>query len=171
MMTFRKLEFQSILKPLVFIPLLVVLIVLSVRACLEMVLVLRMPESYGIFSDPLYETYSAFTDDNSDSSSSSPPSYQTHPVSRSPRAFYVIKERSQFGWNSGRSSSKDNNNQSPAVAVAVIPNLKEHIQKFYNVDFSSSSSSSQARVIYSKSEDVSNVETSFLTNIMVVSLL
>lgn len=161
-MTLRKsVDILSKLKPLVLIPLLVLLVVFTVRACLEMVLVLRMTsDGYIIFNEADYEdgerelaestlpSSSSSTCPTQKSQSSSPPS----PISR---------ERSQFGWNSGRSSS----NQYSTLSI------KHNYQHFHKNEEASAFSQSDVASSSRPTESVGSVEHNFLTNIMVVSLL
>lgn len=163
-MKLQKPDIISKLKPLVLIPLLVLFIVLSVRACLEMVFILSITEGFGMFSDDLNERDTAFgTSDLIGSSSSSAANHHhSHTSSlRPPSPSSISRERSQFGWNSGRSSNSQNNNQYTSSSLH-----SNHLQHVHKID-----SSSLHHTSTTKSQNANNIETSFLTNIMVVSLL
>ncbi|CAL8108466.1 unnamed protein product [Orchesella dallaii] len=145
------------LKSLILIPLIVLSVILALRACLEMVLVLKMTDNgNAIVIKPVYDrdTYSIST------SSSSPP----HPPTGSSSASQLARERNQFGWISGGGSPSNFNQY-------LTPSLNSH----RSIDSSSSSSFSSGTGRHSSNHNAAannaDVETSFVTNVMVVSLL
>lgn len=160
-MKLQKPDIISKLKPLVLIPLLVLFIVLSVRACLEMVFILSMTESFGMFSDELNDRDTTFGTSDLIGSSSSPVNHHhSHSSSlRPPSPSSISRERSQFGWNSGRSSNSQNNQYTSSSFNS------NHLQHVHKIDSSSLHHTSTTK------QNANNIETSFLTNIMVVSLL
>lgn len=163
-MTLERRTLPSKLKPLILIPLLVLLIVFSLRACLEMVLVLKMSENNGaLIQSPVYDRASSSviigdTHPPHPFQQQQPPHLSTRSSSPSLSSLQPpnSRERTHFGWNSGgRATSKT----SHYYTVASFKNTYHPKDNSQTSEFSEGATPA-----------ATNMET-FLTNVMVVSLL
>jgi len=160
-MTVEKQGLLNKLKPLILIPLIVLSVILALRACLEMVLVLKMTENNNaIVIKPLYDrdTYSI----SSNSPPNSPPS-SSGSSSSSSASQLLARERNQFGWISGGRSSNFNqylSSPSGSGHKSIIDTSSSPTPRHIDDNHGGAAANNNAEV-----------ETSFVTNVMVVSLL